>query len=208
VSVYLGYDVLELNYDRVGAIDERVERKASRLDNKTGKRFIDAESPAANPVRPFSWSAVGKVEKAALRAFLDARVGRAVPFWLPSFQWDLTLKEDLNSGVTIATVVWCRYREQMFGTTGGRRHLALWPYGIGTPMQFYKIADADDPGNGVTESLTLSPGATQTYLKDTTVLSFLKLCRLEDDLVSVRYLGGDVAVATIQVRELPLEAPV
>lgn len=205
--IYLGFDVLELNYNRSDSISERVDRKAARLDNRTGEKFFDEQAPAPNPTRPFIWTAIGRAEMAAMRAFLDARKGRAVPFWFPSLQWDLTLAEDLQSGVSIATIVWARYTEQMFGTTAGRRHVALWPYRLATPLAPYKIADANDPANGLTESLTLSPAASQIYPKDTTVISFLKLCRLENDQVEISYPSSDVAEAVIQVREIPLEAP-
>ncbi len=129
---YLGHDVLTLDYNRVGAIEERLKRKFVLLDSKTGKRVSDEQAPAPAGSRPFTWTALGRTEIATMRAFLDARVGRAVPFWLPSFQWDLALAE---------------------------------------------------------------------------VLSFLKLCRLEDDRVEISYPSGSVAEATIRVREVPLEAP-
>ena len=204
--IYLGYDVLELNYNRVGGIEERLHRKFVLLDPKTGKRVTDEQSPAPAAGRPFTWTALGRAEITAMRAFLDARAGRAVPFWLPSFQWDLTLTEDILEAQAIATVRWVRYTQQMWGTTGARRHVALWTLGNGA-TDYYRIADADDPAGYETESLTLDPAAVRSYSKDTTVVSFLKLCRLEDDRVEISYPTGRAAEATIRVRELPLEAP-
>ncbi len=75
-------------------------------------------------------------------------------------------------------------------------------------MDFYRIADATDPGDYLTETLTLDPVAARDYPMAQTVLSFLKLCRLEDDRVEIRYPSAEVAEATIRVRELPMEAPV
>ncbi len=204
---YLGHDVLELNYNRVGTVEERLKRKFVLLESKTGKRVADEQAPAPAPSRPFTWTALGRAEIAAMRAFLDARVGRAVPFWLPSFQWDLALAEDVLEDQSIVTIHWVRYSQQMWGTTGARRHLALWSLGNGA-MDFYRIADATDPADYQTETLTLDPVAIRDYPMATTVLSFLKLCRLEDDLVEISYPTAHVAEATIRVRELPLEAPV
>lgn len=204
---YLGHDVLELNYNRVGPVEERLRRKFVLLDSKTGKRVADEQAPAPAPSRPFTWTALGRAEIASMRAFLDARVGRAVPFWLPSFQWDLALAEDVLQDQSIVTIHWVRYRQQMWGTTGARRHLAFWSLGAGA-MDFYRIADATDPADYQTETLTLDPVAIRDYPMATTVLSFLKLCRLEDDLVEISYPTAHVAEATIRVRELPLEAPV
>jgi len=204
---YLGLDVLTLNYNRVGPVEERLRRKFVLLDSKTGKRVADEQAPAPAASRPFTWTALGRAEIAAMRAFLDARVGRAVPFWLPSFQWDLALAEDVLQDQSIVTIRWVRYRQQMWGTTGARRHLAVWALGDGS-MDLYRIADATDPADYQTETLTLDPVAVRDYPMDTTVFSFLKLCRLEDDLVEISYPSAQVAEATIRVRELPLEATV
>lgn len=141
-----------------------------------------------------------------MREFLDARKGRAVPFWLPSYQWDLSLAEDAIEDEAILTVNWVRYTEQMYGTTGARRHIAMWALGqIG--MEYYKITDATDPGDDITESITITPIADRDYPAASTVISFLKYCRLENDLIEISYPDGQHAQATIMVRELPLEAP-
>ena len=204
---HLGYDVLELDYNRVGGIEERLQRKFGLLDQGTGKRRPDEHSPAPASERPFTWTAIGRDEITELRTFLDARIGRAVPFWLPSYQWDLALTEDVDEDQAIVTVQWIRYTQQMFGTTGARRHVALWTLGDGSVMDCYRISDADDPLDYATESITLDPGAVRDYDAGTTVVSFLKLCRLASDRVGISYQSGRVAEATISVAELPIEAP-
>lgn len=208
MTTYQGYDVLEINYNRIGRIEERVRRKFVLLDSVTGNRQSDEQGIAPSPVRPFSWLAFGRAEMAELRDFLDARKGRAVPFWLPSYQWDLSLYQDLDNLDTSAIISWVRYTSEMFSTShGGRRHVALWDLGVGS-FEYYEITAASDPGDGVTEALTLSPAAVRDYMASRTVISFLKLCRLDEDAVEIRYPSGDVAEATIQVRELPLEVPI
>lgn len=204
---YLGYDVLELNYNRRGAIEEQLDRDFVILDGKTGKRTADerAESPAA--VRPFIWTADNRAEGAVMRAFLAARKGRAIPFWLPSYQWDLALAEDFLTSAATLTIEWVRYAQQYFSTTGARRHVALWTHGVAGAMDYYRVAGASDPGTEVTETLTLDPVAVRDYDAETTVVSFLKLCRLESDFVTITYPDGVHAEAEIEARELPNEAP-
>ena len=204
---HLGFDVLELNYNRVGGIEEQLRRKFVLLDPGTGKRSADEHSEAPASARPLTWTAIGRDEITVLRTFLDARLGRAVPFWLPSYQWDLALTEDVVEDQTIVTVEWIRYTQQMFGTTGARRHVVLWTLGDGSVMDCYLIEDASDPLDYETESITLDPGAVREYVAATTVVSFLKLCRLDSDFVEIAYPSGNVAEATVSVRELPLEAP-
>jgi hypothetical protein len=203
---YLGYDVLELNYNRAGAFEERLRRKFVILSSKTGRRSADEQAPAPAAMRPFTWTAISRGEISAMRTFLDARCGRALPFWLPSFQWDLALAEDVAQNQSSATIRWVRYKQQMWGTTGARRHLAIWSLGDGT-MDYCKIADVTDPANYQTEILSLDPVAQRDYTRERTVLSFLKLCRLDEDRIEISYPSPQVAEATIRVRELPLEAP-
>jgi len=202
-----GFEILELNYDRVGSVEEKLIRKFVLMDPKTGKRTADEHAPSPAAVRPFVWTALGRDEITTMRTFIDDRKGRAVPFWLPSFQWDLSLSEDVLTDSAIVSVEWVRYVQQMWGTTGARRHIALWTLGIGS-MDYYSVTDSSDPLDYVTESLTIDPVAVRDYDKDTTVLSFLKLCRLDSDQVTIEYLSGNVAQATIRVREIPLESPV
>jgi hypothetical protein len=203
---YLGYDVLELNYNRIGAFEERLRRKFVLLNSKTGRNVTDDQAPAPAPSRPFTWTAVGRAEITAMRDFLNARQGRAVPFWLPSFQWDLALSDDVPQNQSSVTIYWVRYKQQMWGTTAARRHLAIWSLGDGT-MDYCQITTATDPANYLTETLTLDPVAIRDYPQGKTVLSFLKFCRLEDDRVEISYPSPQVAEATIRIRELPLEAP-
>ncbi len=101
---YLGHDVLELNYNRIGAFEERLRRKFVLLSSKTGRRIADEQAPAPAASRPFTWTAIGRDEITAMRNFIDARKGRAVPFWLPSFQWDLALAEDISQNQSGATI--------------------------------------------------------------------------------------------------------
>lgn len=204
---FLGYDVLLLNYNRKGPIEERSHWKFVMLDPQTGIREPDEHAPAPAGVRPFTWTAIGRAEITLLREFLAARRGRAVPFWLPSFQWDLTLTEDVSENEAVATIRWVRYAQQFFGTTGTRRHVAFWPLGTAATMDCYEISDANDPLNYLTESITLDPVAARDHPAATTVISFLKLCRLESDEVEIEHLSGDIAEATPEVRELPMEAP-
>ncbi len=206
MSTHLGFDVLELDYNRNGPIDDRCVRKFVLLDSRTGKRVSDEQAPAAAPTRPFIWTAIGRDEIASMRTFLDARRGRAVPFWFPTFQWDLSFYGDALEGQTIIPIRWARYVQQMWGTTGGRRHVAVWTPPLPS-MDYYRISEATDPGDYQEESITIDPAATRDYPEAGTVISFLRFCRLEEDVAEIRYLSSDVAEAKIHVREIPMEAP-
>jgi hypothetical protein len=204
--IYKGFDVLNFyEFNRKGEIEETLDRKFVLLDNRTGKRTPDEQAPHPSPVRSFVWTCFDRGEIADLVAWLDDRRGRAVPFWLPTYQQDLTLAEDLLEDDSTASILWVRYTQQLFPNTNGRRHLVLFAPGL--PLEVYGIVDADDPGTFQTETLNLEPAAVRDYPAATTILSFLKLCRLEDDEVEIAWDSRDVAEATIRVREIPDETP-
>lgn len=205
MSTYLGLDVLDqVVHDRAGTVDETLRRKFALLDTGTGAREADTQALAPSPVRPFLWTCLSRADVAVLRAFLDARAGRCVPFWVPSYQQDLTLAADLPSAGSSATVRWVGYALHMFPPGGGRRHVAL--YEPGTSLTFRKVTAATDPGDGLTESLALSSPAPRLFPAASTIVSFLKLCRLEEDDVRIEWAGRGYAQAALRLRELPLEA--
>lgn len=206
MSSYLGFDVLDLvEHNRREPLEERVHRSFALLETATGLRRADEHSRSASPLRLFLWTVFNRTEAKAARDFLDGRKGRAVPFWLPSYQKDLTLAQDAAAAATILTIEHVRYTQLLFGTTGARRHFALYRPGSG--MVFHKVTAATDPGDGLTETLSITPALASTFPKGTTLLSFLKLCRLEEDEVELTWLSRDHADVVIHCRELPNEAP-
>lgn len=205
--IYRDHDVLVLDYNRDAAIEDRLARDFVILDGKTGLRTPAEHSATPAAGRSFKWTAIGRDEITEMRDFLEARKGRAVPFWFPTFQWDLTLEEDVVATQASVTVTWIRYTQQMFGTTGARRHVAFWTLGDGGTMDCYRIHAATDPGTELTETITIDPTAASDYPAASTVVSFLRLCRLDQDRVKISYPSVNVAEAEILVQELPLEAP-
>lgn len=207
MSTYLGYTVLDtkIHNRRERATGETFARGLRELDPVTTKRYADVVTVAPAPVRPFLWTCFSRPEITAMLAFLDERKGRAIPFWLPSYQQDLTLNDDLAQSASSATINWIGYTLHQFAGSGARRHLAFYAVGGGT-MFFAKVTNATDPNNGVTESLALGTPASRLFPATSTIVSFLKLCRLDDDTAQWTWRSRDHAEAVLQFRELPLEA--
>ena len=204
--LWQGYEVLEVEPNRKGPIDDEFYRRFVLLDTETGEREFDQLSPAPALIRPFLWTAFGRDEIAAMIAFIDRHKGRAVPFWVPSWQQDLRLTSDVILDQILCEIRRIRYAGTMFGSTGARRHLAV--YSPQDAATYHKIVAATDPGSGLTETITVNPGAPRLWPAGATIVSFLRLCRLEDDEVEISWLAGNIAEAVVRIRELPNEAPV
>lgn len=198
-----GFDVFPFHPNRTGPAAEQFQRRVEVLDPVTGDIAVDQQSAAPAPAIPVIVTCFGWEEVAALRDFLDARKGRAVPFWLPSYHEDLALAAECTAGSASALISRVGYAE-MFAPTRSRRHLVLWEPHL--PFEAYQVTTAVDLG--LTESLTLAPVASRTYPAATTLISFLKFCRLDSDLTQIRWPSARVAEATLTVREIPTEVPV
>lgn len=202
---YQGLDVLEVEPNRLATLEDALERRFNLLDSLTGGRWPDELEAAPATVRPFVWTAINRAEANHMRSFIDARKGRAVPFWLPSWQQDLTLASDALLDQTILEINWIRYSSLMFPDVAARRHLAIMA--LGEDPSYHWIDEATDPGDEIVESITIDPGAPRALPAASTILSFLRYCRLEEDEVSWVWESSQVCHALIKVREIPKEAP-
>ncbi len=202
---YKGFEVMDLRPTRDGAAAEKFLREMTILNSGTGHMAIEGHSPAPAPARSFRLPMFSRYQVTLLRAFLDRCHGRDTPFWMPSYQRDLSMTADLASGAAALTVKWFDYTAQMFPQSLARRHLVLYDPTLN--FSCYKVTAATDPGSKTTETLTLSPNAERAFPAGSTLVSFLKFCRLDTDLVPIGWWNGSVSEATLTVRELPNEVP-
>lgn len=201
MATHRGFDVLELDPDRGSGRAEEVERKVFILDSVMGIHGGEAADPAAQVVREFLWMAFTRAEAKALRDFVDVRKGRAVPFWVASWDEDVKLNADHVAGLTL-TVLAVGYTAQMFAVGSARRHLAIRLPG-GTTY-YRKVAGSVDNGDG-TETLTLEE-TVPVPMPEATLVSILHFVRLDNDAVEIEWSGG-FSQAQMKMRDLPTETP-
>ena len=209
-TVYQGYDVLELPTDGSTGQEDQPERRFYLTDAATGKRVVDDPEAVSSGVLTYSWVCTTLAEIADLKTFLDARRGRAIPFWLPTFKHHLTLNGDHNSAHAFIDVKTFGYAANMWPSTGARRHL-LFRSRAG--VLFYRKATSAVNNQNGTESVYLDATLGQSVTVADWMVGFLRLCRLDEDLTKLEHLrggagGGDRYMrALLRIRELPKEAP-
>ncbi|OGS01546.1 MAG: hypothetical protein A2V88_02660 [Elusimicrobia bacterium RBG_16_66_12] len=204
MSVYRGHDVLDVTEpNRLGTVEEQVERKLALLDAGTGAVAVDAMSLLPTSVRSYRWTAMTRAETSVIRAFLDARHGRAVPFWLPTYQADMALSQQMGFATTLARVHWVGYTERVWAKGRGRRNVVIFSPPAG--LSYHQVTNATHSPGAATEDLTVAPSAPVIY-EAGTILMFLRYCRLDSDWVEMRW-RGEPAEVELPIRELPLEEP-
>lgn len=200
---YKGYEVLTETPDRSAATPSRHERGLSVIASTVGKRLVLDRWGVPSVIRSFVWSAFGRPEIAALRAFIARRQGRVVPCWVPTGQADLVLAQAATAGADRIVIRRVGYAALVFPTGSGRRHLAVSKRD-GT-VQTLQVTSAIDNQDG-TETLVLSDTLTDSYPAGSH-LSYLVLCRLESDQIRLAFTTPHTCEAQLSFVELPKETP-
>jgi hypothetical protein len=201
VTTYAGFDVLEAE----PSFDDPTTNYTRSLfhnDSLTGKvGVLDRSGVAVVQPRKFHWVMDGRGEIQDYRAFVAARRGASVPVWVPSWRFDFPLAADVpaaSAGLSILAIGFVKY---MF-VNPARRHLAVI---MPDRTKYYRkvIAVAD---LGATETLTLD-AALPAPVSARGMVCTLALCRLAVDDPELVWQSRNVAEATLDFVELPLEVP-
>jgi hypothetical protein len=202
---YLGYDVLSGLYLGQPWDGEGFPQRLTLLGADPGKRSLDAQEPVPGSIRTLHVVCDGPEEAAALRAFLDTRRGRLLPFWLPSWDEDLTLVADAGQGLDqlmISSPEDVGYHALVYPLGAPRRHVQLWA--PGQAPSYHRITALEDWDSGVQE-IDIDPVLPVSITTDWRV-SFLRFCRLDTDAPRLEW-DGDTVSCALPIREIPAECP-
>jgi hypothetical protein len=199
---YLGLDVLTGEPCGLGSADEDYGRRITVVGGDPGLRVLDAQEAAPGWTRSILVKCFGHDEVEALRVFLDARRGRAVPFWMPSLDYDLTVNIFTAPSADVL-VEYAGYTDLVYPAGPSRRHVqVLAPSGT---LYRRKVVGVDYDGVGA-ERLTLS-SSISSALPAGTPISFLRYCRLDTDVPRIVWSGTEYAECSLPVIEVPAECP-
>lgn len=200
---YLGFNVLEVHPNRTKDPRRSFLRSLVRLDSGLGKVTVEDRAGVSRAELEFDWFLDGRTEIGVLQAFLLARKGRAVPFWVPSWRHDLVLNQGAAAIDTSLTIKDTGFLKYQFPQTSRRQIALILQNGT---MIYRRITGATNPGNG-TEVLTLDSAVGTTIPAATTMVSFLHLVRMASDVVDVLWHHQNLAEASMRFTEVPREIP-
>jgi hypothetical protein len=202
---FMGFDVLEIqpNWEKA-PLKRSYKRSMVTIDPKVGPIEVIDKGGTALVGQEFPWWLDTHPVVTAFRAFILRRFGQLNPFWIPTWDQDLVLNQDVgaaDSGIVIKSEFYSRF----FFPAEARRFIAFIPMD-GSGNVYAKITAAVDNGNG-TETLTLGALTGKTFPAATTMVSFLTLVRLEADRVSIKWDSTDHAESLLSLQEVPREVP-
>ena len=200
MTSYLGLDVLEHRPNMREVPTDASTRSLAILDPGLGARDVQARDLAPAIQRTHLWTAHGLAAIAELRAWLAARKGRAVPFWVSTLRQDLLLAAPGNAVDTTITIEGIGYARFAFPHRA-RRHLALH---LPTGTLYRQVVTATD--GGATEALGLD-AALGVTVPIGTLVSYLVLCRLDSDEIELVWHTDQLVETLLVFREIPEEVP-
>lgn len=202
---YKGFDVLEIMPNWAEApLKRSYKRSMVTIDPKIGPIEVIDKGGTAIVGQEFPWWIDGHANITAFRAFMLRRFGQLNPFWIPTWDQDLVLFQDVAStdtGIRIKSEFYTRF----FFPTNSRRYIAMIPQD-GSGNVYRKITAATDNGDG-TENLSLDAAVGKNFAKGTTMISFLTFARLASDRLSIKWDSTEHAEPLVELQEVPREIP-
>jgi hypothetical protein len=181
-TVYRNYRVLEWSPNRIDDIDTTWRRKLDTLDYGTG--LVTNDDLAGQPIllQKLLFYFENRSAIAGFRSWLHARMGRAVPFWLPTFGTDIIVTRNIataDQSVTVQNMGYARY----IASPALRRDIVIRT--VGGQVYRRRITGATELSDDE-EILTLDNalGISLSAVKILRV-SFLNLVRLESDAIEL-----------------------
>jgi hypothetical protein len=196
-STYQGYRVLAWRPNRIEDLTDTWRRKLALLDYGTGPVTLDDLSghPVVGKRLRFTFGNRATIQ--AFRAWLHARLGRAVPFWLSSGQSDVEVTRQINAAdqhLAVKNIGYARYlasptirRDVVIHATGGRAD--------------YRRITGGTEISADEELLTLDSSLGVTLaLQDVLRISFLDLVRLDADAQELFWETDGIVQVVLEVR--------
>jgi hypothetical protein len=202
--MFKGFPVLEQMPNWVSDLNRTYNRSIAILDPKIGPISAVPKGQTSVVEQEFPWYLANHAAVTKLRAFLLGQFGQLRDFWIPTWDQDLVLVNDvgaIDTGITIASEFYSRF---LFPSKA-RQYLAFIPID-GSGNVYAQVTAAADNGDG-TELLTLAAATGKAFAKATTQISFLTLARLASDDSEIEWFSSDLAQTSLTFQEVPTEVP-
>lgn len=175
-----------------------IYKETQELDGVTGRVFVTGTEPLGEWLSDVTVHCNSKAEIWAWREFLHYVRGSWGTFYLPSFQNDLPLNERITLGGNTFEIPYMGI-EAFFNAAAPYRDLRI-QLDDGT-YEYKRITDVTDNGNG-TETVTVDSviGSAGFSEIDGTMISFMRLCRIEGDFAEFTHLYLGEAALRFAVR--------
>lgn len=199
-DTYKGYPVYKTKNDFSESVNSTYRLKEQILDALIGSYSLMPETNGHQVTTPFKVLLTSRQAIAEFLGFLNSRAGRFTAVWIPSYQDDFTVIDTIDPTATTFSIEPCGY-STFYAVHPARRDVCfIKPDGS---MYYRRITGATAPDNtseviSIDSSLgfTVTPG-------DGTRISFLTLCRLDQDNIELNWLTDNKMSVGFGFTDLP-----
>lgn len=193
---YRGKDVLTDRTVLVSDLNERISRSIDEFDNGSGPITVDIKNNWVNSAKTITFDTLTRAERWAARKWVHSRRGKQRAFWLPSWNPDLTLLEDVGptgAALTVRPIGYPLY----YGVKDIMVQLK-----DGTQIFARVLSGAVDPNENEVLALEAAVGTGFTVAQ-VDFICFMSHVRFNSDRVEIRHDYAGRATMSIPVVETP-----
>lgn len=195
-TVYRSLPVMTTRPHEPDVPEETWSRVVEDLDNGAAPPVVDDLTGYPDLVRPMRWLVGSRAEVKALRRWIHARAGRAVPFWLPTWREDLEQTQTLAALGTQLTIRHVEFARFVAGRPARRDLMIVHANGTTFYRRIVSSSEINDGEEGLTLDASLGVIANPGDLR----ISFVDLVRLDSDTVEIVWETDQVASVSVLCR--------
>lgn len=196
---YRGLDVLITRYAVVGSVNERIYKMLDVLDNGSSTPVLSLKDSKLRNGQTIGFVYQSRADKRIFRSWLMKRKGRLVPFWLPSWNNEVTIVANvaLNAGSLIIK------RCDFTFAYGSSPKFLMVVLQNGTFVFLHVVSAAyiQDEDQEILTLGTLCPA--NILVADVKFVCFLSHCRLDTDSIKISHGDAGKLSTSIPVMEIP-----
>lgn len=194
-TLYRGWPVLEERPDESEDLTRAYQRLLLELDSGSALPLTTDTGSGAFPVLQHRWLLGGRGQQAAFRELLYALNGRQSALWVPTHAEDLTLAQPVSAAsesISVPNIGYTRFAQARVGRRDIRIELV-----DGTVL--HRRITGSTSLNSEVEVLLLDRAiGRQVLQQDVARISWLVLCRLDSDSMTIEHITDADGVARSQ----------
>lgn len=191
--LYRGYPVYDARPDESEDLTHSLERNLLTLDSSLSTPLVTDTAGFPLPVIGYRWLELGRADRAWLRGLLYYWRGKQQAMWIPTHAEDMTLAANVTAGNLTLDIENIGYSRYARGKTGRKDiRIELWD-----GQSFHRrIVGATEISADI-ERLELDSSTGLDIAPDDVLrISYLALCRLNDDSAEIEHMTDSEGVAS------------
>ena len=190
--LYRNHPVFDEKPNEMEDLTHSHERLIRELDNNLGFRLKTDVAKVAFGAYQFSWLTEGRVQQNGIRSLFYGLRGSQKAVWIPTHSSDLTVTQIIPANTSIISIQWCGYTRFALNQLG-RQDIRIQ---LRSGTVFYRRIAAAAEIDSTTERLELDqPFTTQINTQDIIAISFMSLCRLSSDNITIEHINDSDGLA-------------